>query len=304
MVSTWLVSPRSWLGQYQLQNNISSRNPIPTKNLALGSLDASAHRVYPSSPPFEIPTSFRPDLPVVPFTARTLHHLLGMQMGDVHDVRKENVCRGSSPENVCAYRRRVRDRLHGERLRQRAARGLPSRQPPRIRAVTSRADIPSAAAKPKKCLSTDYINSDGAWGNERVGGAGHAADNSGEQGNDESCWREPYLMFVKAKTGRSQDGKTTRGMSGSMGIVPFCSECLGCCNGTCSPGGTPEMERSDKSEGGEHQTTKLAHHEQQRAKGKTSPRSPQQPTIQVVLPGEASGVGGSSDAPPDVDERR
>lgn len=205
------------------------------------------------------------------------------------------MCRGSSPENVCAYRRRVRDRLHGERLRQRAARGLPSRQPPRIRAVTSRADIPSAAAKPKKSFATDYINS------HAVDNSGQAADSSGGQRNDESCWREPYLMFVKAKTGRSHEVKTTRGVHGSMGIVPFCSECLGCCNGTCSPGGTPEIEMTEKLEGGGPQTTKLARHEQQTAKGKTSPRSPQQPTIRVVLPGEASGVGGSSDAPPDID---
>lgn len=227
-------------------------------------------------------------------------------MGDVHDVRKENVCRGSSPENVCAYRKRVRDRLHGERLRQRAARGLPSRQPPRKSAVTSRADLPPAAAQLKKPLATDCVNGEGPWGNSRVGGAGHAADSSGSQGcGDEPCWREPYLMFVKAKTGCSQAGKTTRGMRGGVGIVPFCSECLGCCQGTCSPGGTPEMERTKESNGGGEQTTSLAHHEQPSAEGRTSPKSPQQqPIIQVVLPREANGVGGLSNAAPDIDEWR
>lgn len=134
-------------------------------------------------------------------------------MGDVLDARQENVCRGSSPENVSAYRKRVRDRVQGERLRRRTVRGLPSRRPPRIRAVTSRADL-SGAKKPPR---------------EKSGRQVGAATESG--GLVQEAGEEPYLMLVRARQRRG-----TRGGS-DIGVVPFCAECLGTCSGACSPGG-------------------------------------------------------------------
>lgn len=129
-------------------------------------------------------------------------------MGDVLDVRKESVCRGSSPELINAYRKRVRNRLHSERLRQRTVRGLPSQRPPRISAVTSRVDL-MGAKKPEV---------------DTVGEKLYAT----KEGNVKQEFAvEPYLMLVQARH-RQQ----TRGSRG----VHFCAECLGGCKGACSPG--------------------------------------------------------------------
>lgn len=134
-------------------------------------------------------------------------------MGDVLDTRKEKVCRGSSPEKVDAYRKRVRDRVQGERFRRRSMRGLPSRRPPRILAVTSRADLP------------------GAKNSHETSGITAVAAATETDGLVQDSGEEPYLMFVRA---RQRQG--TRGGS-SIGVVPFCAECLGTCSGACSPEG-------------------------------------------------------------------
>lgn len=163
-------------------------------------------------------------------------------MGDVLDVRKENVCRGSSPEILCAYRKRVRNRLSGERLRQRTARGLPSRKPPRISAVTSRADFPSAAAKNKAQqaggeMATDDDNNNHGASNERGGG--------GVSLILDELGREPYLMLVRARSRYSLEQElSSRGGGSNKKSVPstsisarFCSDCVGGCKGACSPDG-------------------------------------------------------------------
>ncbi|CAM9575653.1 unnamed protein product [Ectocarpus fasciculatus] len=167
------------------------------------------------------------------------------KVGDVHDVRKENVCRGSSPEILCAYRKRVRTRLNGERLRQRTARGLPSRKPPRISAVTSRADFHPAAARNKAHAggetATDDNNNDHGASSERGGGC------SGVGGSviQDELGREPYLMLVRARSRHSQEqelvarcGGSNRKSVASISIsARFCSDCVGGCKGTCSPDG-------------------------------------------------------------------
>lgn len=169
---------------------------------------------------------------VLPPSIRLCHFL---QMGDILDVRKENVCRGSSPEELSAYRKRVRDRLHGERVRQRTARGLPLRRPPRISAVTSRADFPSACRKGNNLTE----NKDGkrACGDGRDG----AGDDVELGLIQDELGREPYLMLMRAKNKSTQEGEATHGEGSTS--VPFCSECLGCCQGTCSPGGTEVVKK-------------------------------------------------------------
>lgn len=166
-------------------------------------------------------------------------------MGDVHDVRKENVLRGSSPEELSAYRKRVRDRLHDERVRRRTARGLPSRRPPCISAVTSRADFPSACRRDNNPTTTGN-NGGGkrACGDERDDPGGYDGDGlmQDELGLiQDELGREPYLMLVRAKNKSGQEEEATHG-GGSAGAVVgtrvhFCSECLGCCQGACSHGG-------------------------------------------------------------------
>lgn len=164
-------------------------------------------------------------------------------MGDVLDVRKENVCRGSSPEVVCAYRKRVRNRLNGERLRQRTARGLPSRKPPRISAITSRADFQSATAKNKGQVggapATGDENDDHDASNERGGGC----SGGGSLIQDE-LGREPYLMLVRARNRYSQEqglarcgGSNKKSIASTSISARFCSDCVGGCKGACSPDG-------------------------------------------------------------------
>lgn len=137
------------------------------------------------------------------------------QIGDVLDVRKENVCRGSSPEVIRAYRKHVRDRLHGERIRRRTARGLPARRPTRITAVTSRADL----------AGSDHPASDnGEGGNKSKAQAPLAHSSSAE----EELGIEPYLLLVRAKH-RQETARV-----GKAGGVSFCAGCLGGCEGPCS----------------------------------------------------------------------
>lgn len=173
-----------------------------------------------------------------------------LQVGDVHDARKENVCRGSSPKELSAYRKRVRDRLHGERVRQRTARGLPSRRPPRISAVTSRADFPPACRKDNN-LAKDNNDGNRVSGDGKDGPGGCDGDGliPHELGLiQDELGREPYLMLVRAKNKSGQEGEATRGGGGTGDVVvgssvPFCSDCLGCCQGTCSPGGTEVIQK-------------------------------------------------------------
>ncbi|CAB1107846.1 unnamed protein product [Ectocarpus sp. CCAP 1310/34] len=169
-------------------------------------------------------------------------------MGDVLDVRKENVCRGSSPEVLCAYRKRVRNRLNGERRRQRMARGLPSRKPPRISAITSRADFPSAAAKKKaqqaggETATDDNDNNHGA-SNERGGGC--RGGGGGVSLIQDELGREPYLMLVRARSRSSLEqelssrggGSNKKSVASTNISARFCSDCVGGCKGTCSPDG-------------------------------------------------------------------
>ncbi|CAN0229206.1 unnamed protein product, partial [Ectocarpus sp. 6 AP-2014] len=170
------------------------------------------------------------------------------KMGDVLDVRKENVCRGSSPEVLCAYRKRVRNRLNGERLRQRTARGLPSRKPPRISAVTSRADFPSAAAKNKAQpaggrTATDDNDNDHGANNEQ--GDGCRGGGGGVSLIQDELGREPYLMLVRARSRYSQEqelssrggGSNKKSVASTSISARFCSDCVGGCKGTCSPDG-------------------------------------------------------------------
>lgn len=169
----------------------------------------------------------------------------GFKMGDVLDVRKDKVCRGSSPEIVTAYRKRVRDRLYGERMRQRSARGLPLRRPPCISAVTSRADFVSATAKRE-------------GNNNLATGSSVDAEKRAEKRGENNGWRggcdgdglmlhesggEPYLALVRAKSRGAYGQEDTRGeerkgVVSAIGSVPFCSQCLGGCGGMCSPDGT------------------------------------------------------------------
>lgn len=228
-------------------------------------------------------------------------------MGDVHDERKANVCRGSSPEIISAYRKRVRDRLHGERLRQRTARGLPSKRPPSISAVTSRADFPTSARRNNEegtCRDKNY-------------GAGSDVVNSGWVGGDgdgmiqDELGGEPYLMLVRAKNNKrgNQEGEAARGGRG-MGVdaannsVPFCSGCLDGCQGACSPDGERSIPvgadstgMAVKAEGwgsGRRQgpTLKPSHHEQPKTKGRVLQQEHHQQTISVMLPGGAAEGGG------------
>lgn len=202
---------------------------------------------------------------------------LVLQMGDVHDVRKENVFRGSSPEELSAYRKRVRDRLHSERVRRRTARGLPSRRPPCISAVTSRADFPSACRIDNNPNIAN--NNDGgkrAYGDERDGPGDCDSDGLIQDALgliQDELGREPYLMLVRAKNKNSQEGEATHG-GGSAGAVvgtsvQFCSGCLGCCHGTCSPGGTDLVK-----EGYRRHITKPEQQWQQSITGKIKQQQP------------------------------
>ncbi|CAM9334082.1 unnamed protein product [Ectocarpus sp. 13 AM-2016] len=170
------------------------------------------------------------------------------KMGDVLDVRKQNVCRGSSPEILCAYRKRVRNRLNGERLRRRKTRGLPSGKPPRISAVTSRADFPSAAAKNTAQqaggeMVTDYRDNDHGASNERGGGC--RGGGGGVSVIQDELGREPYLMLVRARSRRSLEqelfsrcgGSNKKSVASTSISAQFCSDCVGGCKGTCSPDG-------------------------------------------------------------------
>ncbi|CAM9224439.1 unnamed protein product [Laminaria digitata] len=145
---------------------------------------------------------------------------LVQKMGDVFDVRKDNVCRGSSPEVIRKYRKHVRDRLHVERVRRRTVRGLPARRPTRITAVTSRADL----------AGSDYPASDDGEGRQKSKARAKTAalaDCSSKE--EEELGIEPYLLLVRAK---HRQENTARG--GKAGVVPFCTGCLGGCKGSCS----------------------------------------------------------------------
>lgn len=130
------------------------------------------------------------------------------QMGDVANHREDSVRRCSSPKTVNAYRKRVRDRVQVERSRRRAARGLPLHRPSRIAAVTSRADLMGVTTK----VSQSEERSEGGM-------------------KEQMLKQEPYIMLVHARNQQNADG------SGKKGVVPFCSDCLGNCKGTCSPSG-------------------------------------------------------------------
>ncbi|CAM9126713.1 unnamed protein product, partial [Hapterophycus canaliculatus] len=164
------------------------------------------------------------------------------KMGDVLDVRKEKVCRGSSPEIITAYRKRVRDRLNGERLRQRSARGLPLRRPPCISAVTSRADFVLATAKNEGNRPAIGSNIEEAKTADKIIEKGwrSGCDRDGQILRD--LGGEPYLMLVRAKTRGVQNEGVARagerhGVVAATDSVPFCSQCLGGCEGMCSPDG-------------------------------------------------------------------
>lgn len=140
-------------------------------------------------------------------------------MGDVLDVRKENVCRGSSPEVIRAYRKHVRDRVHGEQIRRRAVRGLSAQRPTRITAVTSRADL----------AGSDRPASDDGRGGKKSKAKTALADSSSA---DEGLGGvEPYLLLVRAK---HRQETTRAGGKADTGGVPFCAGCLSGCKGACS----------------------------------------------------------------------
>lgn len=140
-------------------------------------------------------------------------------MGDVFDVRKENVCRGSSPEVIRAYRKHVSDRVHGEQIRRRTARGLPARRPTRITAVTSRADL-AGCSRP--------ASDDGEGGKKSKAKTALADSSSADEGLGGT---EPYLLLVRAK--HRQETARAGGKAGAGG-VPFCAGCLGGCKGSCA----------------------------------------------------------------------
>lgn len=235
--------------------------------------------------------------------------LLVSQVGDVRDARKENVCRGSSPEIISAYRKRVRDRLHGERLRQRTARGLPSRRPPSISAVTSRADFPTPTRKSndpeeRVCRERDDGAGSDVVTNGWVGGGGDGMI-------QDELGGEPYLMLVKAKNNkRTQEGEAARGGRGvgadaGGNSAPFCPECLGGCHGACSPNfGRSNIEEKVKAGGsgsGRRQgpSFKPSHRGHQRTTG-WIPQQHRQQSDAVMFPGGAEGGGGLSATTRDI----